>query len=221
MAEAIRQIHVQTTSQQASTPVRKYLPKVFELEGLGKTSAASMQAHLDLYQGYVVQTNAVLDSMAGLEKMGGELVDDPARPAENLARRLSFELNGITLHELFFEQYLRGSAPASSGSFERAACFNFGSFDKWQASVRAVAKTRGAGWVVTVFDEQRSYLHNVWVASHDLHVPVGHRPVFVLDLWEHAYLLDYGVKGREEYVDAILCEVCRECLDARIDKATG
>ena len=97
-AEPHRQIHVQTASKQATSPVRKYLPKVFELEGFGKLSAASMQAHLDLYQGYVVQTNAVLDSIAALEKVGGELVEDPARPGENLARRLSFELNGIVLH---------------------------------------------------------------------------------------------------------------------------
>ena len=220
MADPARQINIQTTSQQNATPVRKYLPKVFELKGFSKLSAAGIQAHLDLYQGYVVQTNAVMDSIAGLEKVGGELIDDPARPAESLARRLSFELNGIVLHELFFEQYLPGSA-TSSGSFERAACFNFGSFEKWQSSVRAVAKTRGNGWAVTVFDEQRSYLHNVWVASHDLHVPVGHHPVFVLDLWEHAYLQDYGVKGREEYVDAALCDVCRECLDARVDRASG
>lgn len=220
-AELHRQIHVQTTaSKQATTPVRKYLPKVFELEGFGKLSKSSIQAHLDLYQGYVVQTNAVLDSIAALEKMGGELVEDPARPAESLAHRLSFELNGIALHELFFEQYLHGSG-TSSGSFERAACFNFGSFEQWQASVRAVARTRGAGWVLTVYDEQRSFLHNVWVGSHDLHVPAGLRVVFVLDLWEHAYLEDYGVKGREEYVDTALGEVCRECLDSRIDKATG
>jgi len=219
--ELHRKIHVQTTaSKQATTPVRKYLPKVFELEGFGKLSKASIQAHLDLYQGYVVQTNAVLDSIAALEKVGGELVEDPARPAESLAHRLSFELNGIVLHELFFEQYLHGSG-TSSGSFERAVCFNFGSFEHWQASVRAVARTRGAGWVLTVYDEQRSFLHNVWVGSHDLHVPAGHRVVFVLDLWEHAYLEDYGVKGREEYVDAALGEVCRECLDSRIDKATG
>ena len=219
-AQLHREIHVQTTaSKQAGAPVRRYLPKVFDLKGFGKLSRASIDAHLDLYQGYVVQTNAVLDSIAALEKVGGELVEDPARPAESLAHRLSFELNGIVLHELFFEQYLHGSAGAS-GSFERAACFNFGSFEQWQASVRAVARTRGTGWVLTVYDEQRSFLHNVWVGSHDLHVPAAHRVVFVLDLWEHAYLNDYGVSGREEYVDAALGEICRECMDARIDRAT-
>lgn len=217
-APSRRHIEVKTSPQQATAPVRKYMPKVFELEGFGKLSAASIQQHLDLYQAYVVQTNAVLDSIAGLEKIGGELLEDPARPAESLARRLSFELNGVVLHELFFEQYLHGST-AASGAFERAACFNFGSIEQWQASVRAVAKTRGSGWVLSVFDEQRSYLHNVWVDSHDLHVPVGHRPVFVLDLWEHAYMDDYGARGREQYVDAALGELCRECLDSRIDRA--
>src|SRR3954469_6686374 len=96
-AEPMREISVQTASHHPTARVRKYLPKVFELEGFGKLSAASIQGHLDLYQGYVVQTNAILDSIAGLEKIGGELLEDPARPAESLARRLSFELSGVML----------------------------------------------------------------------------------------------------------------------------
>ncbi len=199
-----------------TTPVRRYVPRPFEMEGFGKLSAASIAMHLDLYQGYIVQTNAVLDSIAGLDKMGGELVEDPARPAEALARRLSFELSGVILHEMFFGQYLPANCEAT-GAFERAACQNFGSVDQWQGAVRAIAKTRGNGWVATLYDAQRTYLHNVWIASHDLHVPAGLRPVFVLDLWEHAYLADYGVKGRGEYVDAALQAAVMSCLDARVD----
>lgn len=198
-------------------PVRRVIPKPFELEPFGKLSAAALTTHLDLYQAYVVQTNGVLETIAQLEKMSGELVENPVRPPEALAKRLAFELNGVVLHELYFEQYLPPAAEPT-GSFEQAACHNFGSVDQWKAAVRALAKTRGNGWVMTSLDEGRGFLHNFWIGSHDEHVPAGQRPIFLLDLWEHAYLLDYGMKGRGEYVEAALQSVCMACLDSRIDK---
>jgi Fe-Mn family superoxide dismutase len=66
-----------------------------------------------------------------------------------------------------------------------------------------------------VFDASRGYLHNIWVSSHDMHVPAGMRPVFALDMWEHAWLADYGLKGREEYVEAVLRAACVQCFDTR------
>ncbi len=212
--------HIASRSAQDGgvVPARRYLSKPFEVESFGKLSTACIAAHLDLYQGYVVQANAVLDSIALLDRVGGELLEDPARPAESLARRLSFELGGVVLHEMYFSQFL--ACPGdSSGSFERMARQNFGSIEQWMAAVRLLAKTRGIGWVVTLLDVERGYLHNVWVDSHDLHVPVGFDPVFVLDMWEHAWLQDYGVKGREEYVEAALHAVSMTCLDRRVDKA--
>jgi Fe-Mn family superoxide dismutase len=197
------------------TSIRKYVAKPFETEAFGKISAAALDAHLGLYQGYVVQTNSILESMAQLDKVGGELMENPVRPAEGLARRLAFELNGVTLHELFFEQYLKPTTPGT-GNFERAAEQNFGRVEQWRSSVCALAKTRGPGWAITAFDEGRGYLHNFWIDMHHLYVPAGLRVVFVLDLWEHAYLADYGVKGRAEYVDAAMHAACMSCLDARI-----
>ena len=197
---------------------RRYMPRPFAMEAFGKLSAATIAQHLDLYQGYIVQTNAVLDAQSALDKVGGEMLEDPARPAESLARRLSFELAGVTLHELYFGQYLPASCEAT-GAFEEVAQENFGSLDQWHGAVRALARTRGSGWVATLLDAERGHLHNVWIASHDLHVPAGLRPVFVLDLWEHAYLADYGVKGRGEYVDAALQAAVMPCLDARVEGA--
>jgi superoxide dismutase, Fe-Mn family len=200
--------------------VRKYVAKPFEMEPFGKLGAASIEAHLGLYQGYVVQTNAVLESMAQFDKVGGELMENPVRPAEGLARRLAFELNGVTLHELFFEQYLKATV-ADTGAFGRAAEQNFGRMEQWRSSVSALAKTRGPGWVITAFDESRGYLHNFWVDMHHLYVPASLRVIFVLDLWEHAYMPDYGVKGRPEYVDAALHAACIACLDARMGADPG
>ena len=151
MAQA-RQGSVRAVQDVDGTSVRKYVAKPFEVEAFGKLSAAAIDAHLGLYQGYVVQTNAVLESKAQLDKMGGELMENPVRPAESLARRLAFELNGITLHELFFEQYLKG-VHSETGAFERVAAQNFGRVEQWRSSVSTLAKTRGPGWAIAAFDE--------------------------------------------------------------------
>jgi Fe-Mn family superoxide dismutase len=198
--------------------VQKYLAKPFEIEAFGKLSAAAIDAHLGLYQGYVVQTNSLLESMAQLDKVGGELMENPVRPAEALARRLSFELNGVTLHELYFGQYLKSPSRAT-GAFERAAARNFGRVEQWSSSVSALAKARGPGWVITALDVERGYLHNFWVDMHHLYVPASLRVIFALDMWEHAYMADYGAKGRPDYVDAALHSTCMACLDSRIGDA--
>jgi Fe-Mn family superoxide dismutase len=199
-------------------PVRKYVSKPFDSPSFGKLTAASVNMHLELYQGYVTQANAVLESIAQRDRLESSQTNPLTVSPGSLAKRLAFELNGVMLHELFFEQYLAG-AHEGSGAFERAACHNFGSMDKWKAGVLALAKTRGPGWVVTVLDEQRDYLHNAWIALHELYVPAGHRIVFVLDLWEHAYLSDYGTKGRDDYSQAALQAAAVSCLDGRIDRA--
>ncbi|HXC59398.1 MAG TPA: Fe-Mn family superoxide dismutase [Steroidobacteraceae bacterium] len=201
-----------------STPVRQYVARSFEPPLFGKLGNASVTAHLGLYKGYIDQTNTVLESITQRDRLESAHADHLAAP-ESLARRLSFELNGVVLHELFFEQYLPVTHEGS-GAFERAACHNFGSVERWKSGVRALSKARGPGWVVTVHDEQRDYLHNVWIALHELYVPAGHRIVFALDLWEHAYMPDYGVKGRDDYSEAALQAASLPCLDARMDRAT-
>jgi len=208
----------QAAESPPAPPLRKYVSKPLEPSLFGKLSDGSVQAHLDLYRGYVAQTNAVMDSITQRERLEPGQVNALTASPGSLAKRLAFELNGIVLHEVFFEQYLPATHEGS-GAFERAACHNFGSLDKWKSGVRALSKTRGPGWVVTVLDEQRDYLHNAWIALHELYVPAGHRIVFALDLWEHAYLTDYGTKGRDDFSEAALQAVSMGCLDARIDRA--
>jgi Fe-Mn family superoxide dismutase len=183
------------------------------MQAFGSLGAAAIDTHMALYQGYVAQSNAVIEAMA-FPDSGGER-EDPARPAEALARRLSFELNGVTLHELYFEQYVKAGS-AGDGAFERAAGGSFGQIGQWRSSISALAGTRGSGWVITALDEGRGYLHNFWIDIHHLNVPAGLRVIFVLDLWEHAYMADYGAKGRAAYAEAALQAADMACLDARI-----
>jgi Fe-Mn family superoxide dismutase len=78
----------------------------------------------------------------------------------------------------------------------------YGSFDTWKNEVSAMAVMRGIGWVLTIVDETNGNLLNVWVSDHELGQLGGQKIVFALDVWEHAYTVDYKPTERMKYVEA-------------------
>jgi Fe-Mn family superoxide dismutase len=89
---------------------------------------------------------------------------------------------------------------------ELKRCFAFGSFENWRADFAAVALMRGVGWAILYEDPDRDRLFNEWVNEHESGHLASCRPLLVLDLFEHAFLLDYGLK-REEYVESFFAQV--------------
>jgi Fe-Mn family superoxide dismutase len=132
------------------------------------------------------------------------------------ARRLAFEWNGMVLHELFFEG-LRGPGHRlnDSGVFAEAVDESFGGFEQWRKDVTEMAALRGIGWVAAVRDRQTNRLFNVWLDEHHLGMPAGVDTLLVVDLWEHAYLLDYPPAKKAAYVDAILSNVDWSVVEGR------
>lgn len=190
----------------------------FEFRDFGKggLSAATLATHLELYRGYLAQTNELVDAIVdpALRRAAGTV----ARPREAASRRLSFELNGVKLHEWYFEQLAGrggGVAPASSSVATEAMDVAFGGFDSWRADVEALAATRGIGWVVSAWDPAAGQLVNLWADLHHLLLPAGHDVVFVLDLWEHAYWNDFGPKGRADYSKFVLANTDWQVVEAR------
>jgi Fe-Mn family superoxide dismutase len=166
------------------------------VEGL---SARAIDLHLGLYRGYVEQVNALLTQLREKPAGMGQQMHDV------VARRLAFEWNGMILHEVFFES-LRGTGHRldDSGVFAEALDQSYGGFDAWRTNVTEMAALRGIGWVITAREPQRNRIFNTWVNEHHLGVPAGVQIVFALDLWEHAYLLDYLPEQRRNYVGKIL-----------------
>jgi Fe-Mn family superoxide dismutase len=192
----------------ASEPVKRQSPyeqQSYAFASVKDISRQTLDAHIELYKGYLTQTNSIIAAITSADPKSW--ADQVARPRESLARRLSFEQNGVKLHELYFEQLdgeTRAAAPAAGSVATEAMDSAFGGFDRWRNDIRALGATRGVGWVVSSWDPSVEQLANVWVDLHHLSVPAGSRIVYVVDLWEHAFWNDFGSAGRAKYVDKVL-----------------
>jgi Fe-Mn family superoxide dismutase len=122
----------------------------------------------------------------------------------------------MVLHELFFDQ-LRGPGGdlPSDGLLAEAADVSFGSVQGWRDHVIAVARTRGPGWVLSARDWTSNRLLTFWIEQHEVGIPAALEPVFVLDLWEHAYMRDFGVRGRDQWVETVLGNIDWSVIDGR------
>jgi Fe-Mn family superoxide dismutase len=170
------------------------------LDGISEDQIAQ---HWSLYEGYVKNANLLDEKIALLTKNG----DFGAEFCE-LKRRLGFEYNGMILHEYYFGVLKAGQPPLKDNSdLARQLEEGFGGFDGWKKQFTAMGQMRGAGWVVLYYDPRRRLLTNAWITSHEQGHPAGFAPILVMDVWEHAYMVDSGAAGRADYVDAFLQNV--------------
>lgn len=175
---------------------QSYTAKTFNLGTLDGLSEVQISEHLKLYAGYVKNTNALMEKIAA-HKQNAEAM---AIELSELTRRFGFEFNGMRLHEYYFSQFEKSEGGADK--LKMALEAQYGSFDAWKNEVSAMAVMRGIGWVLTVVDETNGNLLNVWVSDHELGQLGGQKIVFALDVWEHAYTVDYKPTERMKYVEA-------------------
>ncbi len=176
----------------ASITGEEYKEKDFSyLIGMKGFSDKMLKMHFSLYAGYVKNTNLILND---LQKSDGYVFGA-------LKRRLGWEMDGMLLHEYYFEN-LGGKTPIDpdSGLYKQLKQ-DFGSYDSWEKDFKATALIRGIGWVVLYQDRQNGTLYNMWINEHDLGHLTNAQPVLVMDVWEHAYMPDYGI-DRSAYVNA-------------------
>lgn len=187
---------------------------------LAKITAAPMDGfttemltqHFDLYKGYVNQSNALLAEIHGGSLTGAALIDR--------RRRLGFEIDGIFMHELFFENLTPKSAPAPAPVQEFFAK-HCGSFEKFIAEVENAGSTRGVGWIAVMYDNNTDFLTVTWVEEHHLGVIVNSNPLLLIDCWEHAFIRDFKTTGRGPYVKASLKYIDWEVVGKRIQAVTS
>ena len=186
-----------------------YTEQTFQLPDMSGLSAKQIEVHLKLYAGYVKNVNAI---MAKLD----ELMQDSEKNAlalSELKRRFGFEFNGMRLHELYFESL--GGDGKAEGKLADALTKQWGSFEAWQNEFKAMGSMRGIGWVLLTYDTKANMFHNVWVSDHEL----GHLatlPVIVaMDMWEHAFMIDYVPAQKSDYVSAFMHNLNWKKLDER------
>ena len=174
-----------------------YEPQDFSnLIGLEGFSNESLNTHFKLYQGYVANTNKVADKLKNIETPSPEYAE--------LKRRFGWEFNGMRLHEYHFSAMTKEFQPlAPESPLHKKIEEDFGSFKNWEADFRSVASIRGIGWAILYWDKTANKLFNVFVNEHDLGHLGGATILLNLDVFEHAFLIDYST-DKKAYIDAFM-----------------
>ena len=199
-----------------------YQAKQFNVSSLSGISDETLDMHFKLYEGYVTQTNLLTEKIAEIIKDGH--IDHEEMPAySELTRRLGFEYNGMVLHEYYFGNMKMGGAgdPEGNSAFLKAAEQSFGSYAVWKTDFAGVGKMRGVGWAICNQNPANDRLSNHWISLHEIGNVAGFNPLLVMDVWEHAYLLDYKPAERPKYIEAFFSNIDWNSVEERMKKGNG
>ena len=194
-----------------------YKAKQFNLSGLNGISDQTLEMHFKLYEGYVKETNNLNEKIAEFLKDGK--VDQDEMPLySELKRRLGFEFNGMVLHEYYFDNLNKGGGaePARNSGFLKAAESSFGTYEVWKADFVGVGKMRGVGWAMCYEHPDSGRLSNHWISLHQIGEVAGFNPILVMDVWEHAFLLDYKPADRPKYIEAFFSNIDWTAVERRL-----
>uniref|UniRef100_A0A7V5XHE2 superoxide dismutase n=1 Tax=Thermodesulfobacterium geofontis TaxID=1295609 RepID=A0A7V5XHE2_9BACT len=182
-----------------------------KLIGMKGFSEPLLKNHFTLYNGYVANCNKLLEA---LMKM---LEEDKAGAVEfaELKRRLGWEWNGMRLHELYFENLGGDGIFPQEGHLSKLINEQFGSYENWKKEFIGIGLMRGIGWVILYQDVHTGKLINFWINEHDVGHPAGCSPLLVMDVFEHAYMIDYGLK-KKDYIEAFFENINWNEVEKRI-----
>ena len=187
--------------------------KFSHLIGTPGFSDQLLNNHFKLYEGYVANTNKLIEKIITLHKT--ENMDSPE--FAELKRRLGWEFDGMRLHELYFGNLTKDSNELNPDStIGKKITDQFGSLESFNGYFRASGALRGIGWVVLYHDPVADTLLTSWVNEHDVGHPVGCTPLLIMDVFEHAFLTDYGLK-RADYIDVFMKAVDWDEVNRRFE----
>lgn len=191
-----------------------YQAKNFQhLLGLSGLSDALLTNHFTLYEGYVANINKLNDALVELEKSDKFGTSEFAE----MNRRFGWEWNGMRLHELYFGNLSKESAVLKEGELKEKIAKEWESLAMWEKDFRAMGAMRGIGWVVLYYDKLAERLFNVWINEHDAGHLAGAVPLLVMDVFEHAYMLDYGIK-RADYIETFFRSIDWAVVEKRLSE---
>ncbi len=200
-----------------------YKARQFNLSGLKGISDETLEMHFKLYEGYVKETNNLSTRITEFIKDGN--VDQEEMPAySELTRRLGFEYNGMVLHEYYFDNLQSGGGtgdPNKTSAFIKAAESTFGSYDIWKADFVGIGKMRGVGWAICYQNPANGRISNHWITLHETGNVAGFNPILVMDVWEHAFLLDYKPAERPKYIEAFFTNINWNEVEKRLGRNVG
>lgn len=179
----------------------QYKLKLFNIPKLSGISEKQLEIHLKLYEGYVKHVNLITEKVT---ELGGD-ADSNSYIINELRRRLGFEWDGMRLHEYYFHSLENGSRALDMTSvLGKKIEVQYGSFENWQNECIKVCGTRGIGWTILYYDSSTDSLIMKWVDEHSLGHLAGLQIVLVVDVWEHAFMVDYTPAQKLDYVRSYL-----------------
>ena len=190
-----------TVAQTAPAGVKvEYTPKKlpFDASKVKGLSQKLLESHYENnYTGAVKRLNAITAQLASLD-----IATAPVFVVNGLKREELIAANSMIIHELYFDSLAGEGEPA--GALAEAIARDFGSLARWKAEFSATGKALGggSGWVMLTWSPRDKRLVNSWAADHTMTLANG-RPILALDMYEHAYQMDYGAKAAA-YVDTFM-----------------
>lgn len=167
-------------------------------------SADQIEEHLKLYAGYIKNLNTLQEIT--MEKIQKGTTGTPEY--NEIKRRFGWEYNGVRLHEYYFENLDSGENFDMNSELAQKIKEDFGSFENFINDFKKSGAMRGIGWVILYQDQLNGNLFNVWIDDHDSGHESGSSPLLVMDVWEHAYCVDWKPTERPKYIEAF-CENIR------------
>lgn len=178
-------------------------------------SAATKQAHDNLYRRYIEDFNKVQLELQTASRTQNYLV------YRSLQQNKTFLLNAIKLHELYFSNTSDLSSELSVNSLAYSKLVEcFGSFDAWQEDFIACCLVAREGWAITYFDPYLKTYTNCVIDLHEQSIPLGCVPLIVMDMWSHAYFHDYGT-DKKAYVYNIMKELNWTVIEGRFQNSNN
>lgn len=183
--------------------------------GLNGITDEQINDHWNLYAAYVTQSNALKAQLGELREAGKGATPEYM----DRRRRFGFEFNGMVLHEYYFGNLSANVKLNESSDFSTAIIKQFGSIEAWKEDFANTGKSRGIGWAICMMDPLTGDINNHFVQLHEDGNVAGYHPIVVMDVWEHAYMVDHKAGGRPNYINAFMSNIDWNIAETRFNEA--
>jgi len=204
----------ETSEPKQVVAASKYEPNNYsKLLGMKGFSDSLLSMHFKLYEGYVKNTNLLMDRLHQLAEQNQFNTPE----YRGLKRMYGWEFDGMRLHEYYFDNLGGKGEIDPNSALYRQIAQQFGSYENWKSDFVATGMIRGIGWSILYHDHTTNRLVNAWINEHDLGHLAGSQPLLVMDVFEHAYLPDYGL-DRRKYIEAFFNNIDWDVVNSRFGK---
>ncbi len=191
----------------------RYSPKTYDFKEKGVTlSNSQLEQHMKLYQGYVKKRNEIEKDLVTVDR--SNVANVTYSPYRSLKIAEVFAHNAALLHELYFENLGAGTEIGEKAKFLLEK--NFGSIENFKKDLIDAASC-ARGWVLTAYCLDDGSIKNFVLDAHHINVPVMVLPLLVVDIYEHAYMIDYGI-NRADYLKTMWDLIDWDVVESRITK---